>query len=412
MPHSPFGSPEPDRPEGVVPEWAKIRADFPEDTVDAVDEVWESVDTASQKKSHQKPHTPRRGFGFPQIGKKPQQSSRTVTDDSVAVEDTMRRRRGVRRRLAGGRWQVIGLRILTWSVLLVLVVLGVWRIADPVPISPESIVSDVEQRLDITDFPQRSGQALADRYVRAYFTYDRTNTNQALEEFFATEQLPRDFIPVVGGDVIEVAMVTDPVLLAPPVLASDTQGVYTFLVQVRTIQEFTQGAGRDPRVETSTQWHQVNVPVASSADGAVSLQGPLSLMPLPAGTQVSRPTAGEVDEKASTDAQEYLDLYFQQWAAASVGDPVSSAYLIAGRSTPAARYGLSGQVELETVRSLSVYLPSSPVEANPATRDASAVVVWSDPQTGMRLVNSYDLSLLMRDDYWYVLDIRGGALQD
>lgn len=391
MSTSPFGPSDPKDLDNL-PEWARVTADFSG-----------QEESLLPSNTPEKPQKPRRGLSRPKTGKPSKKKVETVTKESNgAVARFLRKWRG-------GRWVVLAVRVGIAFVVILFSALGIMRVVNPVPINEEDIVTELEQRLEIVEFPTQAGDRLAQEYVREFFTWQEGEVNDNLLALLPINA-DYQFRPSVGSDVVSISVLQGPYLQDRPEYVSDTSAVFTYRVEVRTITLIDDEKTPGEQIEqASTKWWTVSVPLIVQ-DGRTTIAAPPSLMPaLDAG-----PTPDlvrlDVDEESSKAAQEYLEIYFQQWAAANENEPVASAYLLSGRSTADARYGLDGLVEL--VRIDSVQIPVEVLEEGAIStgeRTADVFIIWRDTATGVELSASYRMDLLLRDNYWYVLDIKGGS---
>jgi len=307
---------------------------------------------------------------------------------------------------------VLVLRSMVSLVLIVFVSLGVMRLANPVPISSEEIITGLEQRLDIVDFPVQSGQRLSTMYVEEYFTYTRNERNTSLTALIGENPDPSlRYAP--GSDVVSVQVQQGPYLVDRPEILTDQTAVFTYTAYVQWQREIDDPDNpTETLLDTSQRWVTVAVPVLADSQGVVSLVSPPSLVPAVSVGEIQPGERIEVDKEASDQAADYLELYFQQWAASDATSPVSSAYLLDGQSTPAARFGLAGAVELDGIRSFEIPVQNEPSSQISEVRTAQVRLTWRDVDTGSTQQATYRVDVLFRDGYWYVLDIRGGSFTD
>lgn len=384
----------------ALPLWAQIRANV---------SVEDATDTSEQ------PPVPRRS------PKKHRAGLRLGKKTSTADKGTQRKPSKTKKAFragAGGRWMVLALRVLVYTLVVVLLGLGVARIANPVPISTSEVADEVQSRLGIVDFPIATGEHLATTYVQAYFTYDASAPNPVLVSLLPSPSTSGAFRPQPQGDVESIRVLAGPTLEQAPEILSESFATFTYTVLTSTTIAEPVPAGSSepaPTREVMAMW-TVAVPIAATSDGLVSLAGPLSVVPAsPLATDAPR-VQFDVDKDASTDAADYLRLYFEQWGTATPADPVSDAYLVPA-SSYAARTGLGGEVALQDVSSVLVRaLPETASTTGSAIqgqlRDAIVQVRWRTPDDALVMTATYRLDLLFRDDYWYVLDIRGGTFAD
>lgn len=398
MGSSPFSSND-SGAEPNLPEWARVTANFSDDAVD------ETFSDTSKK-----PPVPRRGLG----------KMRTRKDTGVnfqPVTGALKKRgngqiRMWLRRWAGGRWVLLVIRVFLTLLVLIFVSLGVARLVNPVPIDEDTIIASLEERLDIVDFPIQAGERVANQYVREYFTWNKANRNENLLRILPPNA-DFSFRPIPENNVVSMSVIQGPYLLSRPELLSAGSAVFTFTVEIGSDIDISERQGTDePIIETTTQWLTVAVPVGVDNGLEVSLAAPLSIIP----QIVSYPDISlldiEVDEELSDDAREYLTIYFEQWAVATRDKPVASAYLLSGRSSDAASYGLGGIVELVRVNSVQIPVNNAAGENNVESiteKQADVFLTWKTVSTGISMSANYRLDLILRDGYWYVIDIRGGS---
>lgn len=391
MSQSPFGPPS-DKDVVGIPEWARVTADFT-----GVEDVNEPTNTPG------KPPKPRRSLRSKKTKEHSKKESQPRTKASTgSLHLALRKWRG-------GRWMVLAVRVGIAFVVIILSLLGIMRIANPVPIDEADIVAEIENRLEIVDFPSQSGERLAGEYVREYFTWVAGDTNDNLLALLPPNA-EFDFRPNVGADVVSMTVLQGPYLQDRPEYLSATSAVFTFRVEVETVMSTKDAESPTGTVETTTrQWWTVSVPVLVQDEMTV-IAAPPSLIPAVGSGSKPELVSIDIDEETSKAAEEYLRIYFEQWAQASEAEPVASAYLLSDRSTDNARYGLDGLVELARINSVQIPVQElAEGETDTGEKTADVFLVWRDVATGLEVSASYRLDLLLRDNYWYVLDIKGGS---
>jgi hypothetical protein len=397
--NSPFGSNDSDA-DVNIPQWARVTAQF--------------TDTDTEEllsNTPQKPPVPRRGLGRKRTGK-------DISVDSQPVSEAVKKKgnsaaRMWLRRWSGGRWVLLVIRIFLALLVLIFVTLGVARLVNPVPIDEDTIVASLEQRLDIVEFPIQAGERIAAQYVTEYFTWNNDGRNENLLRILPTNA-DFSFRPTPENNVVSMTVIQGPYLLSRPEIISATNAVFTFTVEVGVEVNVSERVSTsEPIIESSTQWLTVSVPVGVGDNTEVSLAAPLSIVP----QLITYPeivlTDVDVDKELSDAAKQYLTIYFEQWAAATRDEPVSSAYLLSDRSSEAATYGLNGTVELIRVNSVQIPVSDTPAgESEPDSiieKQADVFLTWKTVPTGITMSANYRLDLIFRDGYWYVIDIRGGS---
>lgn len=328
-------------------------------------------------------------------------------EPEVAPETTKRAGRNI-----GGRWKVIALRTGVWGAIGMIFVVGLFSILGPKGPNLQTLTDRVTAAIGDNGFPFEAGSQLAMRFAKEFYTVDPNNPqirDARLLQYFPGGD-PLTSVSITYTSDKKQVVVGGPYLSGEPELISAEQVVFTVALQVQNPGEV------DPRTQLPVEprWIYVAVPVSVDEDGNVAVSAAPSVVPTPAVGSGAPSFTFNTDATMASEAKDSIERYFTLWAASDTTG--LEPYLQGGDSTWAAKSGLNGWVEFESLSSLKVEALPTDVEM-PATcsapdfgfpcRNAVATVVWK--QGGGSFTQTYRMTLFKDGQYWRVLDIKGSA---
>lgn len=306
---------------------------------------------------------------------------------------------------AGGRWKLLLIRYTVWGVMGLVVLLGIMRIINPVPISVASITQQVSSALGRNGFPMEVGEQTATRFASTYLNFNsatRSEREANLNSYLAPGVDPT-FTFSSSEDPAYVQKVVDgPYLAGMPTLVDETHVTFTFAALVAGPNVGKKDEGGEI---IQPQWVYLAVPMFADAEGKVAVIGAPALVPQPPLAGKAEFLPFEEDKEASEQALESVEGYFQEWAAATEANPVSNQYL-RKNSTHDARVGLAGTVTLAS--KVTLIVEALPKNSKATERNARVTVEWLAPG-GVKMKQTYSLILEFVDSHWYIIDLKGGS---
>lgn len=296
---------------------------------------------------------------------------------------------------AGGRWKVITLRVGVWTVLGLVVLLGVKAIIFPSRQNIVTLSQQVGAQLGLNGFPIQSGQALAQSFAREYLTInpklsDQRSTNLA---HFLPQGKDQSSWTGVSSTAIPETIVSGPILIEAPTLFDTTHAVFTFGAQVKA-------GTSDPK------WVYLAVTTFADANGLVTISGPPAFVNNPGFVDSSGAYPYVKSQTASDSLGVDLPGFLKAWAAS---DSVGIALYTQSDATPATIAGLGGAVSFVGINNLSVAAVDAKKPSSAfGQRYAEVDVTWK--ANGNTWVQGYRLTVLQTSEgKWYVQDIVGGG---
>ncbi len=279
---------------------------------------------------------------------------------------------------SGGRWMIYVGRAVLWAVLLVILVNGIRAPFERFTTKQSgTTTSDSPSK---PQFPQAAASSYALSFVNVYLNYDPSQASAADRQ----KQLGQFLSPSIdaqlgwdgtGKSVLRSAQVAS-------VRAQDvSHAIVTLLVQAN---------GR---------LFELAVPVYAK-DGALAISGRPAMLPAPPRAAV--PAANEDRDSAlETELQQPLTGFFKAYAQ---GDTAALHYY----SDPPVT-GLGGAVGFSQLK--EIIAPNGAA----GSRTVNATVVWQvtpaqSKTTGGTLEQTYQVTMLKKDNNWYVKDIQGSTL--
>lgn len=328
-------------------------------------------------------------------------------EPEVAPESTKRTGRNI-----GGRWKVIALRVGVWGAIGMIMISGLASMVGPKGPDLSTLTDKITASLGDNGFPFEAGSQIAMRFAKEFYTVDPANPQRRDSRLLT-------YFP--GGDPLSSASLTytsdekqvvvgGPYLAAEPELISKDHVVFTIALLVQNPGDL------DPqtRQPVEPRWIYAAVPVTVDEAGNLAITGIPSVVPAPPIGEGGPSYAFETDSTIASEAKPSIERYFALWAESDLTG--LEPYLQSGESTWAARSGLNGYVEFETLSNLTIEALPSDVEM-PASctapdfgypcRKATATVLWR--QNGGNFTQTYRMILFNEGQYWRVLDVKGST---
>lgn len=279
---------------------------------------------------------------------------------------------------SGGRWLIYVGRVILWAFLIVVLVNGIrapFERFTAEPTGPSSAGDSAKPR-----FPQAAASSYALSFTDVYLNYDSSPTALDARQRELSQYLSSNVDAQLGWDgtgksVLRSAQVTS-------VRAEDVNhGIVTVLA------------------DANGKLFQLAVPVYAK-DGALAISGRPAMLPPPPHAQVPAPTEDR-DSALETELQEPLNGFFKAYAASDV------AALQRYSDPPAS--GLGNAVGFGQLKEII----APPGAAG--SRTVSATVVWrvspvQNRPSGGTLEQTYQLTMVKKENTWYVKDIQGSTL--
>lgn len=306
---------------------------------------------------------------------------------------------------AGGRWKLLAVRGAVWGALGLIFLLGAMRLINPSPVSVDSVTEKVAAALGRNAFPAEVGQQVAQRFARIYLNYSADSASERsdqLKAYLATGTTTLDWTYAGSEDKNYFTKIASgPFIAAAPDLVDDNHVTYTFSALINDPTTGTKNGSET----IPPRWVYLEVPMVSDEAGHVAVAGAPAFVAAPPLATKVEVLGYKSDKNATADAEDTIAGYFKDWAQATAAKPVQEVYLRAGESTEAAATGLAGSVAFASLASFDVAEQADP---SATIWDAYATVNWMSPG-GVKLVQSYRLTITNVDSHWFVLDIRGGS---
>lgn len=276
---------------------------------------------------------------------------------------------------SGGRWWVYVGRVILWAFLIVVLVNG---IRAPFERFTGKSSAPTTPTTGKPAFPRAQASSYALSFADVYLNYDPATAaerQKQLSQFIAPGVDPQLGWDNTGRSVLRSAQVSS-------VDAQDVnRAVVTLLVQA------------------NGKLFQLAVPVYAK-DGALAISGrPATLPPPP---RAALPAANQDRDSAlETELQEPLTGFFKAYAS---GDSAALHYY----SDPPVT-GLAGAFAFSALKEINA------PRGDAASRTVNATVVWQvapaqGKASGGTLEQTYQLTMVKKDNNWYVTDIRGSTL--
>lgn len=286
---------------------------------------------------------------------------------------------------AGGRWRIMLLRGMVYTLLGVLIAGGLRNLIAPRHTDVDTLTEQVREQLGETGFPTRSAEAFAIRFAREYLTYSEASkdTRDQTLALYAPDAAAGRFGFAPERDQ---AVISGPVVAGKPEMIDRNNAVITIAAQV-----------------TGGTWLYLAVPVYADESGAMVVSGPPAFVAPPAqADNPGLPGVGPSDsELADTLIRDVLTGYFTAWARS---DSTAVARYTTPDATPEATTGLGGAVTLARITSVKVSRDGGRI------REGIVELVWSAEKTGS-YSQSYRITVTQADDgRWYVHDLKGGVV--
>ncbi len=283
---------------------------------------------------------------------------------------------------SGGRWLVWPMRIILWSVILIVGYRGVMAIV--LNETPASTNATAPAPASSTPpFPVTLGEAFALQFGQAYLNFTPATATQRAKQLAA-------FIPA-------------------NVAAVQPQFGWNGAGALRLQSE--QVAGIDVRSANNAvvtllatvngRLVELGVPLYASSGNAIVVSGEPALLPTPSAASPPNTPQASSDSTAQSALAGQLPAFFQAYAS---GDQATlNRYLAPGVSLT----GLDGAVNYSSIASITVPHGGD-------TRDITVTVNWTLPEqvrTGVAtLVQTYDMTVIdQQSGRWYVKEIRAST---
>lgn len=328
-------------------------------------------------------------------------------EPEVAPETTKRAGRNL-----GGRWRVIALRVGVWGAIGMIMIAGLASIVGPKGPDLNTLTDKITASIGDNGFPFEAGSQMAMRFAKEFYTIDPANPQRRDARLLT-------YFP--GGDPLSSASLTytsdekqivvgGPYIATDPELISKEQVVFTVALLVQNPGDI------DPqtRQPVEPRWIYAAVPITVDESGNLAVTGLPSVVPSPAVGEGGSSYTFDTDSTVASEAKSSIERYFSLWAESDLTG--LEPYLQSGQSTWAARSGLNGYVQFDTLSLLTVEAIPSDAEM-PASctapdfgypcRKATATVIWS--QNGGNFTQTYRMILFNEGQYWRVLDIKGST---
>lgn len=274
------------------------------------------------------------------------------------VDAAIRRTRtAVTTRTAGGRWRHCIVTAAAWTVMAAIIAAG-WTIATTPPVV-EVVDARLAERLanDERIWPVASARAVAARATVDALTYDP-----------ATNAVDGQARPVPGQDRVRQTVET---VTPGTVEARGDQAVVA--VSALVVTEATPPATDldvAPAVDVRRRWRQVEVPVARTGGGTVTLAGQPVEVAAPAVAVPDPPNLPNVHRDLTDETDEFAEAVFAAWA----GDSRAALDAVTDGSIPLLAEG----VELERLAGWEVApaVDRGRNQARPTELVGQAEVTW------------------------------------
>lgn len=328
------------------------------------------------------------------------------TGQPAGWEPDLTKKQNRKRKNAGGRWKILLVRYSVFGVMAFIVVLGVVRLVTPIPVA--DIASQVQLSLGYNGFPIAKGQQMAARFTVAYLEYNVENREQREQQLvgFLAPNAVSDFIKV-NSEIPDYSQVVidGPYLVGPADLIDSKRVAFTYVALVANSLTGTEDAEGNI---IPPKWVYLEVPMGADENRNVAVVGAPAFVPAPEKAEKIAELPFVIDEKATEQARDTIVDYLNAWAAANPEAPVPSQYLRKDESTYEAQVGLNGRVTVTGKPAFAIEaLETEVTEGETPKRNAVAVVTWKTTE-GVTYSQKYRLTLMYIDQYWYVLDIKGG----
>jgi hypothetical protein len=270
---------------------------------------------------------------------------------------------------SGGRWIVWVARAVLWTVLVVLLMLGIQALLrPPAPQAPPPVVAE---GADVA-FPVHAAEAFAVRFASVYLEWDATDPTSRAERLapYISDGVEQQL--GWAGNGRQVAVLVLPVHTT---VISDAAAVVTVAAEITGI--------KDPR------WIHLSVPVATDGQGRFVVTDTPVLVPGPSEAVAPQEPVQTADSELTNELHEPLSAFFRAYAGT---EPGQLEYLLA----PGVKVGtLGGMVQFVDLRLT--------VPHGGGRRDALAKVRWVDPVTQSTFTQSYQVTVVKRQDgRWYI----------
>jgi hypothetical protein len=316
----------------------------------------------------------------------------------------------------GGRWKIIALRALVWSVLGMLLLGGLRQLFFPSPFNYSKVTDELVESYGLSTFPVSGGAAVAQAFTQEYLTVDQASVverEEVLSQYVA-DDVPSDAEWLqLNAEAVNQEVIAGPSLVARPEVIGDCElpdvdaapcrAVYTYAVQVAA-----PGKVRSEGLDAA-RWVYLAVPVVADGSGVSVADAPAFR---PGGGQAVTGAPEEIVRDPSIEDQvaEQLPAFFQAWA---IGGEDQMRLVVTSDASPDALRGLGGTVTFLTESGVTdVAVVAVDENADPGLdRTAYVTVEWQDTASGVVFQQNYKLTISLAEDdrNWLVSEIEAGT---
>ena len=288
----------------------------------------------------------------------------------------------------GGRWQLKAFRGLAFTLMVILILLGLKGILLTKKATPvEVLTAQVAAAINGNGFPLVAGQAFADQFAKQYLTY--SPASKAARADALKRYSPDSASGSWGWDGQgSQAVLNGPFAGDSPEQQDPTHAIFTVAAQV-----------------TGGNWIYLAVPVFTNGDYGFIVSAPPAfvtspyLATAPQGAEVTGQADGDLAALLKRDLFDGPTGFFAAWAAT---DDVSLKRLTTPDAQITVRNGLGGVVTLGKIQNVSTLKAPGP------ERIAVVSVVWTTPNAGS-YTQSYKVTVRPDENGKYqVSDLRAG----
>jgi Conjugative transposon protein TcpC len=279
---------------------------------------------------------------------------------------------------SGGRWLIYVGRAILWAFLIVVLVNGIRAPFERFTAEPTGPASSNDPAKP--QFPQATASSYALSFADVYLNYDSSQTSQAERQRELSQYLSPNVDAQLGWDGTGKSVLRS--VQVASVRAEDVNHAIVTLL-----------------ADANGRLFQLAVPVYAK-DGALSISGRPAMLPPPPHASVPV-AAADRDSALETELQQPLSGFFKAYA-------TSDTAALQRYSDPPIS-GLGNAVGFGQLKEII----APPGAAG--SRTVTATVVWQvspvqNRPAGGTLEQTYRLSMVKKDNTWYVKDIQGSTL--
>lgn len=269
--------------------------------------------------------------------------------------------------VGGGRWLVWAGRVVLWALVLVLLLNGITALRRPVSPAQAPAPAPAAER-----FPVKAAEAFAVRFAHDYLTWDAATPNVHAEALAPYVADAIDQHVGWAGNGQQIAVLVLPTRTA---VVSDKTALVTVAAQVTGL--------------SAPRWVHLEVPIYTDGHDRFLVTDAPALVPPPGKAAPPPELLTATDAAVADQLREPLTAFFKAYAG---NNPNELSYLLA----PGAQVGTLNSTA--TFEDLQLTVPEGEDR-----RDVVAKVRWGDPVTGSTFTQTYQVTVVWREDgRWYI----------